>query len=102
MILEYMHDDDVSTRIDVDYKKNTVKIKNYTNDNINRAFGCNEHPSMEDFEEFLEDRCFPRTRDHLKLILRDMGLDYYDPLAIVRITQGRLEGDRMWIRFVEG
>lgn len=97
-----MHDDDVSTRIDVDYKTNTVKIKNYTDDNINRAFGCNEHPSMKDFEEFLEERCFPRTRDHLKLILRDMGLDYYDPLAIVRITQGRLEGDRMWIRFVEG
>ena len=72
MILEYMNDDMLSTRIEVDFINNTVKIENFTDDEIDRAFGINEHPAMKDFEEFLEDRCFPRTRDHLKLILRDL------------------------------
>ena len=101
MVLEYMKDDKLSTRIYADYKTRTVKIENYTDDMVDRAFGVNENPTFKDYEEFLEERCFPRTRDKMKLILQDMGLDYYDPLLIIRKTQGRMAEDSMWIRIKE-
>ena len=53
---------------------------------------------VEDFEYFLESRCFPRGRDYMKDILRDMGLDSYDPLAIIEKTKGRMAEDKQWIR----
>ena len=101
MVLEYMNRDKLSTKINVDYLNQTVSIKNYTSDMLARAFGVNEHPTFKDYEEFLESRCFPRTRDHVKWILNDMGLDSYDPLSIVKKTGGRMADDYMWIRFVE-
>ena len=52
----------------------------------------------EDFMEFLESRCFPRTRDHLRLVLKDLELDSYDPLAIVEKTKGRMAEDFQWIQ----
>ena len=101
MVLLYKYKDDVSTKITVDYKTETVQIENYTDNMIYRAFGVREHPTFADYEQFLEDRCFPRTRDNLKMHLRELGLDFYDPLEIVKKTQGRLLGDNMWIEFVE-
>ena len=48
--------------------------------------------------EFLEERCFPRTRGHMRLILEDLGLDFYDPLSIIEKTQGRMAEDFQWIK----
>ena len=45
----------------------------------------------------LEDRCFPKTRDHAKEILRELGVPFYDPLLIIEKTKGRMEGDHQWI-----
>lgn len=84
MVLEYRNKDSLSTRIYVDYGNESVKIENFTDDLIERAFGANETPSFSDYEKFLESRCFPRTRDHVKWILRDLGLDSYEPLTIVK------------------
>lgn len=66
---------------------------------IHRAFGIKAKPTWEDFEEFLESRCFPRTRDGLRMILDDIGLDFYDPLAIVEKTKGRMAEDFQWMKF---
>ena len=63
-----------------------------------RAFGINRNPTWEDFLEFLEDRCFPRTRDNLKLILQDLELDFYDPFYIIEKTKGRMGEDMQWLR----
>ncbi|MCD7820368.1 MAG: hypothetical protein LUH07_15185 [Lachnospiraceae bacterium] len=52
--------------------------------------GAGRKPVWDDFEEFLESRRFPKTRDHLRLVLSDLGLDFYDPLAIVKKTKGRM------------
>lgn len=62
-----------------------------------RAFGVVEHPDWADFQYFLEDRCFPKTRDHAKEILRELGVPFYDPLLIIEKTKGRMEGDHQWI-----
>lgn len=101
MILEYMDGDKLSTRIEADLKTRTVRIVNYTDKLISRAFGVIENPTWTNFEEFLESRCMPRTRDKLKWQLRELNLDRYDPLLICKKTQGRMADDDMWIRFVE-
>lgn len=54
-----------------------------------------------DFEYFLEDRCFPRTRYNLKELLEEMDLPMYDPLLIIGKTKGRVYGDYQWIDIVE-
>ena len=91
----YRFKNTVCTEITVDYKTETVEIVNHTDNLMRRAFGVNEHPSFKDWEEFLEYRCFERSADGMKLRLRELGLDHYDPYEIVLKTEGRLEGDKM-------
>lgn len=61
------------------------------------AFGANELPTWEDFELFLEERCVPRERAGLREYLEALGLEEYDPLDIVRKTQGRMAEDDQWL-----
>ena len=82
-------------------KREKIKIKNYTDQIIFRAFGVVTEPDWADFEYFLEERCFPRTRDHRKDILREMGLPFYDPLLIIEKTQGRMSDDHQWIMILK-
>ena len=76
----------------------TIRIKNYTNNLLYRAFGKNEHPSYADYEDFLKSRCFPEERDKMKLMLNDLGIPFYDPLMIIEKTDGRMAEDDFWIR----
>lgn len=102
MRLSYMYYNNLCTTIDVNERERTVKICNYTNDYTFRAFGRNEKPTFEQYEEFLESRCFPRTRDKMKLILRDLDLPFYEPLMIIEKTQGRMAEDNFWIKIERG
>ena len=70
-----------------------VILYNYTDNLLFRAFGKNERPTYEDYEAFLESRCFPRTRDKMKLMLKEYDLPFYDPFLIVEKTGGRMEED---------
>lgn len=97
MRMYYMNHNDLCTIIDVDFKHEKVKIKNYTEQLLFRAFGIIENPTWNDFQHFLEDRCFPKTRDHAKEILKEMNLPFYDPLLIIEQTRGRMAGDHQWI-----
>lgn len=96
--LRYMHNQTLCTLIDVDEAKQIVEIVNYSNNMFFRAFGQNEHPSFQDFREFLESRCFPQSRDKMKLILADLQLPFYDPLLIIEKTEGRMAEDNFWIK----
>lgn len=96
--LWYMERNHIRTVIDVDERLRKIKICNYTHDLIKRAFGRDEHPSYEDYEAFLESRCFPRSRDKMKLILKDLNLPFYDPYMIIEKTEGRMAEDDFWIR----
>lgn len=100
--LWYMCGNDICTIIDVDEHLRKVRVHNYTNNFISRAFGKNEHPTFEEYEAFLESRCFPRTRDKMKLILADLDLPFYDPFLIIEKTQGRMAEDNYWIRIEKG
>ncbi|MBR1508142.1 MAG: helix-turn-helix domain-containing protein [Eubacterium sp.] len=96
--LIYMYDSMVCTIIDVDELERVVEIRNYTKNPLMRAFGVNTEPTFEDYEEFLESRCFPKTRDKLKLELKRLDVPFYDPILIIEKTEGRMAEDRFWIR----
>ena len=95
--IEFFYKDKLTSLITVEGLK--VSIENYTDNLLWTAFGVNTNPTYKDFEDFLEDRCFPRTRDRAKEILKSMGLDYYDPFLICRQTHGVLHGDFLWLRW---
>ena len=96
--IRYMYEERLCTVMDVDDREQRVKIKNFTMDPAFRAFGRNEHPSYKDYEEFLESRCFPRSRDKMKIILNELNLPFYDPFLIVQKTEGRMAEDSFWLK----
>jgi len=89
----YMRKNERCTMIDVDEKSRRVHIRNYTTDYLDCAFGKNEHPTYEEYLEFLESRCFPQTRDKMKLMLEELDLPFYDPMMIIEKTEGRMAED---------
>lgn len=95
--LKYMNNNELCTIIDVHERKRLIKVYNYANNIINKAFGAEEHPSYEQYEEFIESRCFPRERDKMKLILEDLELPFYDPLLIIEKTHGKMAEDNFRI-----
>ena len=98
MRLWYMYENEICTIIDVDEPERRVNIYNYTRNHMFRAFGREEKPTYEQYEEFLESRCFPRTRDKMKLMLKELDIPFYEPLMIIEKTEGRMEEDNFWIR----
>lgn len=98
MRLWYMYKNTPCTLIDVDERGRRVRIKNYMRDYIMTAFGKIENPTFENYEEFLKSRCFPETRDKMKIVLKELDLPFYDPFLIIEKTQGRMAEDNFWIR----
>lgn len=96
--LYYMFNNMVCTVIDIDEVSREVRIHNYIDNPLFRAFGVNTEPTFEDYEEFLESRCFPRTRDKIKLELKRLDIPFYDPMMIIEKTEGRMAEDDFWIK----
>lgn len=97
--ITYMYHQHPCTVIDVDFLNQRVMIQNKTKDMLHRAFGIVEHPTWDDFELFLKDRCFPATRGDAKELLKELQLTSYDPLQIAEKTKGRTAEDDMWMKF---
>ena len=100
--LHYYDGATLCTKICADKVTRCLAVENLVDDSLSTAFGVNTSPTWEDLENFLEERCVPRQRDGLQYYLRELGLDHYDPLAIVRKTQGRMAEDNCWLDIVEG
>jgi len=96
---QYMKQNRVMADVTADYASKKVTVVNYTDDNVGKPFGVNTAPTVADFEAFLEDRCFPKARYDSKLILETLGLDWYEPLLIVKKTHGRMVDDCYWLKF---
>lgn len=99
MRIDFMFRQKVCTEIYVNFADKKIKIVNRTNDIMKRAFGINENPDWNDFEQFLEERCFPKSRAFRKTILKKIGADGYDTLQILEKTDGRTAEDNQYIRF---
>ena len=98
MRMDYMRNKEVFTSILVNFKDEQIYIKNFTEHPLKCAFGVKRNPTWEDFNYFLEDRCVPRSRDHMKIILKDYGLDFYDPISIIEKTGGRMAEDDFYLK----
>lgn len=95
--MRYYSGNTLCTRICADQTSREVFAENSTDQLVKTAFGTNELPTWEDFESFLEERCVPRERAGLREYLEALGLEEYDPLDIVRKTQGRMAEDDQWL-----
>ena len=100
--LWYYYENLVCTIMDVDEIRRTVRIRNYVSNPLMRAFGVNTEPTFEEYEEFLASRCFPETRDKIKLYLKELDLPFYDPLMIIEKTEGKMAEDHFWVRVERG
>ena len=99
--LWYMNKNRPCTLIDVDDASGVIRVKNYVDDVMYRAFGTNNQPNYSDYLSFLEERCFPQGRDKSKIILEELGLPFYDPFEIIKKTKGRMAEDDFWIEIEE-
>ena len=97
--IDYMDQDVCNTVILVDFKNEKIAVHNYTDDPMQRAFGIIPNPSWDDFRYFLSERCIPAGRFQIKQVLRDLGLDSYDPFRILEKTRGRIGEDDRWLNF---
>lgn len=97
--LYYMKLDNVMTEITV-FDSGKVGFVNHTDDIVACAFGVKKSPvSRKELYEFLEDRCFPRTRFDCKRVLKDIDVDFYEPRLIVDKTHGVMFDDTYWVKF---
>jgi len=101
MVMKYMYETQVCTEIEANFATKQVKIFNFVKNPIKAAFGINKAPTWEEFEEFLESRCVPRTRDKIKWYLEDISVPFYDPISIIEKTQGKMAEDKFWIKIEE-
>jgi transcriptional regulator with XRE-family HTH domain len=96
--IEYMNRQECCTVILVDFFHEHVLVENLTDHPLYRAFGVKEKPDWNDFCDFLEERCVPRTRFGMKEILKDYGLGSFDPLSIIEKTGGHMAEDHQWMK----
>ena len=102
MKFNYMNEnDEIITSVYVNPITKKVKIKNYTDDIVDLAFGVNEKPNYQDVLDFFESRCVPRDRKSINDILELLGLKEYDPYLICKFNHGRTAQDENWIDFLE-
>lgn len=100
--VEVVHYDEVVAKMDVDWPSKTVHVEQYSADKLVIPFptlGEKVDVSTEKFVDYLESRCFPRTRDNAQELLEMMGLTAYNPYKIVRTTHGVIFDDYIWLRF---
>ena len=97
MEIRYYNDDTLCTLIYADKTALDLCAENYTDNLVKTAFGKNSLPTWADLEAFLEERCIPRQRAGLRDYLEALGLEEYDPLAMIQKTKGRMAEDDQWM-----
>lgn len=96
-VLRLYDGDTLCSTIYADFTGQTLAVENQAVPLVKTAFGNNPLPAWEDFQRFLEERCIPRQRAGLREYLEALGLEEYDPLAIIEKTSGRMAEDQQWL-----
>lgn len=99
--LEYYDKDTLCTVIAADFCDKTLAFENYVDDNIKTAFGKNENPDWTDFENFLADRCVPKSRAGIQHYIDALGIAEYEPIEIIKKTHGKMAEDSQWLNICE-
>lgn len=93
-VLRFYDKDTLCSIIYADFAEQRIVVENQEVPLIKTAFGNTSLPPWKDFQRFLEDRCIPRQRAELRNYLEALGLEEYDPLAIIEKTGGRMAEDQ--------
>lgn len=101
MKLEFYDKERLCTKIIADFTDETLSVENTTEHIVKTAFGKNEAPTWKDFQNFLEERCVPRSRSGIREYLETIGVERYEPLEIIKKTSGRMAEDDQWIKLEE-
>ena len=101
LLLSCYSGDTLCARIAADETGETLHVENLATDYLKLPFGNNPNPSWADYQHFLENRCIPKTRAGLQEYLEAIGVDGYEPLEIIRKTQGRMAEDDLWLTVEE-
>lgn len=99
MEFDYMYKNTVCATVYI-FQKLKIVVKNKTDNILFKPFGAwSDQVNINDVYDLFESRCVPRTRFNIQQILDSMGLQEYDPNAIIHITHGVQVDDMFWIRF---
>ena len=101
MKLEFYDGEVLCTKIIADFTDETLFVENTTEHIVKTAFGKNEVPTWEDFQNFLEERCVPRSRSGIREYLEAIGVEEYSPIEIIKKTSGRMAEDNQWLKWEE-
>lgn len=96
-VLQFFDGKKLCTTIYADFTDETLTVENHISNPVKTAFGNNTLPIWMDFQAFLEDRCMPRQRAGLREYLETIGVNEYDPIAIIQKTAGRMAEDDQWL-----
>ncbi len=96
-ILRLYDGEELCSSIYADLTSQMVVVENQAVSPVKTAFGNNALPDWGDFQEFLSERCIPRQRSGLREYLETLGLEEYDPLAIIEKTGGQMAEDQQWL-----
>ena len=88
--LEFYDGEILCTKIIADFTDETLSVENTTEHIVKTAFGKKEVPTWEDFLNFLEERCVPRSRSGIREYLEAIGVEEYNPLEIIKKTNGKI------------
>lgn len=99
--LEFYDGEILCTKIIADFTDETLSVENTTEHIVKTAFGKNEVPTWEDFQNFLEERCVPRSRSGIREYLEAIGVEEYSPMEIIKKTRGRMAEDNQWLKWEE-
>lgn len=76
--IKYKKKDTITSMITVDFQTKKVTVENFTDRLLDTAFGVRDNPTMEDFYNLLQRRCFSKDRRNCKQILDMLGVECYD------------------------
>lgn len=96
-ILRLYDGNTLCSTIYADLTEEVIAVENQAVPLVKTAFGNQSFPTWADFLNFLAERCIPRQRAGLREYLETLGLDEYDPFAIVEKTSGRMAEDQQWL-----
>lgn len=99
--LEFYDGEILCTKIIADFTDETLSAQNTTEHIVKTAFGKNETPIWDDFLNFLEERCLPRSRSGIREYLEAIGVEEYSPIEIIKKTSGRMAEDNQWLKWEE-
>ena len=95
--IKFFDKTELCTSICADFTDKTLVAENYTDNIVKTAFGNNDCPDWNDFINFLEERCLPKSRAGIREYLETIGVAEYDPIEIIKKTAGRMAEDDQWI-----